>query len=175
MSDIDMNLYRPGWHEYFSTIAVVVATRANCSRRKIGAVLTKDNSIMSTGYNGTVTGSLNCIDGGCGRCRGVAVSGESYDECLCIHAEANAIYNAVKNGKSLENSTLYITDRPCKLCILACISSGIERIIHMVPEVNPVALPMIDTDMWEVINDNIEIYYFGEEDEVLELSSYYHV
>jgi len=166
--------YRPNWHRYFTEISKVISIRSGCIRRKIGAVLVKNNSIISTGYNNTVAGALNCFEGGCARCSSDMASGEGYDNCICIHAEANAIYNAVKNGKALKGSTLYITDRPCKQCILACISSGIERIIYLIDPV-PVGMPLIDDNMLDIINDNIEIYSFeGEEDECLELCSLYH-
>ena len=82
---------RPGWDEYFMEIAQVVAKRSNCSRRQVAAVIVKDNHLLATGYNGTPRGVRNCFDGGCPRCAGHAPSGTSLDECLCVHAEQNAI------------------------------------------------------------------------------------
>ena len=85
---------RPGWDEYFMMIAEVVATRSNCSRRHVWAVMVKDRHILSTGYNGTPHGVKNCFAGGCPRCSGKAESGSHLEECLCVHAEQNAIAQA---------------------------------------------------------------------------------
>jgi len=59
---------RPGWDEYYVAISRTVATRSNCSRRKVGAIIVVENAIISTGYNGTPMGVRNCVDGGCPRC-----------------------------------------------------------------------------------------------------------
>ena len=61
-------LDRPDWDNYFMAIAHVVATRSNCSRRQVAAVIVKDTRIISTGYNGTPRGIKNCDEGGCPRC-----------------------------------------------------------------------------------------------------------
>src|SRR5262245_33974748 len=77
---------RPPWDEYFMNIARVVASRSNCIKRKVGAVIALDRRIISTGYNGTPRGIRNCNEGGCPRCAGAAESGTRLDECLCSHA-----------------------------------------------------------------------------------------
>ena len=91
---------RPSWDEYFMEIAQVVAKRSNCSRRKVAAVITKENHLLSTGYNGTPRGVKNCFDGGCPRCAGKTPSGKGLDECLCVHAEQNAICQAAPRSTS---------------------------------------------------------------------------
>ena len=100
---------RPSWDEYFMEIAQVVAKRSNCSRRKVAAVITKENHLLSTGYNGTPRGVKNCFDGGCPRCAGKTPSGKGLDECLCVHAEQNAICQAARYGVNVNGGTIYIT------------------------------------------------------------------
>ena len=98
---------RPSWDEYFMEIANVVAKRSNCSRRHVAAVIVKDRHILSSGYNGTPHGTKNCFEGGCPRCSGKVASGTHLDECLCVHAEQNAICQAAKHGKQLAPTLPY--------------------------------------------------------------------
>ncbi len=107
---------RPVWDTYFMEIAQVTATRANCSRRKVAAVVVSENRIISTGYNGTPRGVKNCFDGGCARCAGTAPSGSSLEECICVHAEQNAICQAAYYGTRLAGATIYVTISPCLTC-----------------------------------------------------------
>jgi dCMP deaminase len=65
---LDTNLVRPSFDLYFMRLAWLAATRSNCMKRGNGAVVVKDNRIVSTGYNGTPKGLINCNDGGCTRC-----------------------------------------------------------------------------------------------------------
>ena len=65
---------RPSWDQYFMDIAHVAATRSNCSRRQVAAVVVRDKQIISTGYNGTPRGIKNCSDGGCPRCNSCSKS-----------------------------------------------------------------------------------------------------
>ncbi|CAE6424462.1 unnamed protein product [Rhizoctonia solani] len=85
---------RPGWDDYFMLLASLASLRCNCMKRRVGAVLVRNKRIVSTGYNGTPRGLLNCNQGGCKRCNGTAKSGEAYDSCLCLHAEENALLEA---------------------------------------------------------------------------------
>ena len=104
---------RPSWDEYFMEIAQVVSKRSNCSRRQVAAVIVKDNHILSTGYNGTPRGVRNCFDGGCPRCAGHSKSGTNLEECLCVHAEQNAICQAAKHGNCIDGGKIYVTCSPC--------------------------------------------------------------
>ena len=121
---------RPSWDEYFMEIAEVVAKRSNCSRRHVAAVIVKDNHLLSTGYNGTPRGVQNCFDGGCPRCSGHAPSGTSLDECLCVHAEQNAICQAARYGVNVGGSTIYITLSPCLTCAKLIINAGITEVVY---------------------------------------------
>src|SRR3989339_1056158 len=100
---------RPDWDHYFMDIARVVATRSNCSRRHVAAVIVKDQRIISTGYNGTPRGIKNCCEGGCPRCSSETPSGEKLDECICSHGEENAIVQAAYHGISVKDGILYTT------------------------------------------------------------------
>ncbi len=121
---------RPSWDEYFMEIAHVVAKRSNCSRRHVGAVIEKHNHILSAGYNGTPRGVKNCFEGGCPRCAGKTPSGAGLDECLCVHAEQNAICQAAFFGHALEGATIYITLSPCLTCAKLIINSGIKEVVY---------------------------------------------
>lgn len=120
---------RPGWDEYFMGIARVVASRSNCVKRKVAAVVTADKRIISTGYNGTPRGTTNCNEGGCPRCNSFAVGGTRLDECLCSHAEENAITQAAYHGVSLKGGTIYTTFSPCLQCTKMIINAGLREVI----------------------------------------------
>jgi len=121
---------RPAWDAYFMNIAHVASSRANCLSRQVGAVIVKDKQIISTGYNGTPKGVKNCGEGGCPRCWGSAPSGTRLDECLCVHAEENAIVQAACNGIGIQGATLYTTFCPCLYCAKSIINAGIKRVVY---------------------------------------------
>ena len=121
---------RPSWDEYFMAIARVVASRSNCIKRKVAAVITLDRRLISTGYNGTPRGVRNCNEGGCPRCNSFAVGGTRLDECLCSHGEENAITQAAFHGVSVRGSTLYTTFCPCLICTKMIINSGIAEVVY---------------------------------------------
>lgn len=111
--------------EYFLEIAKVVAKRSTCLRRKYGAVIVKDNQIISTGYNGSAVGEPNCCDTGiCIRKQLGIEHGERYELCISVHAETNAIMQA---GKQANDATIYLAGfeedgteienpEPCMMC-----------------------------------------------------------
>lgn len=121
---------RPTWDEYFMEIAQVTAKRSNCSRRHVAAVIVKNNHILSTGYNGTPAGLKNCFEGGCPRCSGHTESGKGLDECLCVHAEQNAICQAARNGAAIDGAKIYVTISPCLTCAKLIISAGIKEVVY---------------------------------------------
>jgi dCMP deaminase len=120
---------RPSWDEYFMNIAKVVASRSNCMKRKVAAIIVKDKRVVSTGYNGTPRGTRNCNEGGCPRCNSLAASGTALDECLCSHGEENAIVQASYHGMSLKDAIIYTTFAPCLQCAKMIINSGIREVI----------------------------------------------
>jgi dCMP deaminase len=121
---------RPSWDEYFMNIAKVVASRSNCMKRKVAAIIVRDKRVISTGYNGTPRGTRNCNEGGCPRCNNLATSGTALDECLCSHGEENAIVQASYHGTSLKDSVIYTTFAPCLQCCKMIINSGIREVIY---------------------------------------------
>jgi dCMP deaminase len=124
------NFPRPEWDEYFMSIAKVVASRSNCIKRKVAAIIVKDKRVISTGYNGTPRGARNCNEGGCPRCNSMAESGTALEECLCCHGEENAITQAAYHGTSVKGATLYTTLAPCLLCTKMIINSGIAEVVY---------------------------------------------
>ncbi|MEM1577462.1 MAG: deaminase [Candidatus Pacearchaeota archaeon] len=118
------------WDNYFMSIAKQVATRSNCIKRKVGAVIVKDRRIISTGYNGTPRGIKNCNEGGCPRCYRWEESGKALSECFCSHAEENAIVQAAYHGISTNNAVLYVTFVPCLLCAKMIINAGIKEVYY---------------------------------------------
>jgi len=124
-----MNTPRPSWDQYFMRIAKVVASRANCMKRKVAAIIVKDGRIISTGYNGTPRGTTNCNEGGCPRCNAFNPSGQGLTECYCSHAEENAIVQSSYHGIGIKESTLYSTFSPCLLCTKMIINSGIGEVV----------------------------------------------
>ena len=121
---------RPDWDEYFMGIARVVASRSNCVKRKVAAVVTLEKRIISTGYNGTPRGTTNCNEGGCPRCNDLAPGGTRLDECLCSHAEENAITQAAYHGVSLKSGSIYTTFSPCLQCTKMIINAGLVEVVY---------------------------------------------
>ena len=120
---------RPSWDEYFMEMARVAEKRSTCLRRKVGAVIVKDNRIMATGYNGVPTGIGHCEERGCLRERLKVPSGQRHELCRGLHAEQNAIIQAAHLGQSIAGGTLYCTNQPCVICAKMIINAGIHRIV----------------------------------------------
>ena len=114
------------------SIARVVASRSNCVKRKVAAVITRDRRIISTGYNGTPRGTRNCNEGGCPRCNAFTEAGTRLDECLCSHGEENAITQAAYHGVSVRGGTLYTTFSPCLTCTKMAINAGLTEVVYNV-------------------------------------------
>jgi len=124
---------RPTWDEYFMEMAHVSKKRSTCLTRQAGAVLVKDNRVISTGYNGTPAKTKHCNEGGCERCKnkmeGVTFSGLDLSNCACCHAEENAIVQAALHGVSTKDTTLFTTFTPCTLCSKMIINAQITRVV----------------------------------------------
>lgn len=121
---------RPAWAQYFMEIAHVVKKRSTCLSRQIGAVIVKDNHIITTGYNGAPSGMKHCLDSGCIRREMGVPSGERHELCKAVHAEQNAIIQAAKLGLSVDGGTLYCTTAPCAICAKMIINAGIKEVIY---------------------------------------------
>ena len=111
---------RVTWDEYFMNIARVVATRATCDRKHVGALLVRDKTILSTGYNGSIRGLPHCSD-----------AGHMMEDGHCVrtvHAEANAIIQAARNGVAIDGATIYTTASPCWPCFKLIANAGLSAI-----------------------------------------------
>jgi len=124
---------RPDWDEYYMRIAMAVRSRADCVGNRVGAVLVLDDRIVSTGYNGTPANMPNCTDGGCKRCRDRAkfASGTSYDLCICVHAEQNAVLAAARFGIATEGAALYSTMQPCFGCTKELLQASVRGVHYL--------------------------------------------
>lgn len=111
-------------------ITHVVAHRSNCCRRHVAAIIVRDRRIISTGYNGTPRGVDNCFEGGCPRCASDSPSGENLGDCICAHAEENAIVQAAYHGIAVRDGTLYVTISPCLMCAKMIINAGILEVVY---------------------------------------------
>lgn len=112
---------RTSWERYFMKIAQQVATRSTCDRKHIGAVIVRDKTILSTGYNGSIRTLPHCDD-----------IGHMMENGHCVrtvHAEANAIAQAAKNGVNIDQSEIYITASPCWTCFKLLANSGIIKVV----------------------------------------------
>ncbi len=113
---------RASWDQYFMNIAQVVATRSTCPRKYVGAVIVRNRTILSTGYNGSIRGMPHCSD-----------VGHMMEDNHCvatIHAEANAIIQAARNGVTIEGADVYVTASPCWSCFKQIANAGVRRIVY---------------------------------------------
>ncbi len=113
---------RASWDEYFMNIARVVASRSTCDRKFVGAVIVRDKTILSTGYNGSIRGMPHCTE-----------VGHMMEDNHCvatIHAESNAILQAAKNGVAIDGASIYVTASPCWNCFKQIANSGLRRIVY---------------------------------------------
>ena len=111
---------RADWDEYFMRIAVEVSGRSTCDRKHVGAVIVRDRNILSTGYNGSISGLDHCDD-----------VGHMMEDGHCIatiHAEANSIIQAAKNGVNINGGFIYTTASPCWNCFKLIVNAGLKKI-----------------------------------------------
>lgn len=131
--------------DYYLSIAAEVARRSTCLRRQYGAVIVKNDEIVSTGYNGAPRGEENCCDvGSCWRERNNIPHGEQYEKCVAVHAEQNAIISASR--QEMLGSTLYLAGfengqpldnpEPCLICSKLIKNAGIEKVVNKQGEVH---------------------------------------
>ncbi|MFH0920390.1 MAG: dCMP deaminase family protein [Fibrobacterota bacterium] len=113
---------RSSWDDYFLRIAAVVAGRSTCDRNHVGAVIVRDNIILSTGYNGSIRKMPHCAETGHEMLEGHCTS--------TVHAEANAILQAAYTGVSIKDGALYTTSSPCWHCFKLIANVGIKRVVY---------------------------------------------
>jgi dCMP deaminase len=147
---------RPSKSEYYIDIAKSVAMRSTCLRRRFGAVIVKNDQIISTGYNGAPRQTANCIDiGRCVRSEMNIPPGQNYELCRAVHAEMNAVIHASR--LDMDGADLYLVGTevetglpveqimPCLLCKRVIINAGISRVI--LPD-RPKGFKYIDVADW---------------------------
>jgi dCMP deaminase len=111
---------RVSWNRYFMNLAVQAATRSTCPRKSVGAVIVRDKTVLSTGYNGSIRGAPHCTEVGCMM---------ENDHCIrTVHAEANAIVQAARHGIRIEGSQIYVTASPCFSCFKLIVNAGIGTV-----------------------------------------------
>jgi len=137
---------KPTWEEYYLNIAKQVCKKSTCLRNRFGAVIVRDNQIISTGYCGAPRKTKDCQDHGfCLREKGNIPHGQRYELCRSVHAEMNAIINAARAGVSLFKGDIYIYGEnaaegklidtyPCFICKKMIINAGLEKVICSTPD-----------------------------------------
>ncbi len=131
---------RPNKDEYYLEISKAVCLRSPCIRRQFGAIIVKDDVVVSTGYNGPARGVVNCMEVGCLKDELDLPHYSGYDYCPGVHAEENCVYNAARHGASVLGGTLYlygqnfgdsspIEGKPCDRCKRALINAGIKEVV----------------------------------------------
>jgi dCMP deaminase len=114
-------------------LATDVASRSNCLKVHVGAIIAVEGRVRAVGYNGTVEDFPNCFDGGCTRCRDKSIiRGEDLDRCICVHAEENAIASAARYGISIADADCWVTHEPCLQCTKLLIQAHVARVLWLV-------------------------------------------
>jgi dCMP deaminase len=128
---------RPDKTRYFLNIALSVAARSTCLRRKFGAVIVNGNIIVGTGYNGNAKGVINCYELGCIKNEMKLPQNEAYELCPAVHAEENAIINSNRSDRigaklyisGIDSEGNFTKAVPCQRCKRKIINSEIEEVI----------------------------------------------
>lgn len=113
---------RISWDQYFMAQSHLLALRSTCTRLMVGATIVREKRIIAGGYNGSVSGSVHCMDEGCYVIDGHCVR--------TVHAEANALLQCAKFGVPTENAHIYVTHYPCLQCCKQLIQSGIKKVFY---------------------------------------------
>ena len=132
---------RPTWDSTWAEIALVIAKRTTCVRRSVGAVVVRDNKLISCGFNGAPTKQPHCLDIGCIRNELKIPSGERHEICRAVHAEENALLQAGLN--KTYGATMYVTLFPCNICAKKIVNAGIVRVVYLEEYTNKDALDLL--------------------------------
>ena len=148
---------------YYLNIAETVLERATCLRRVFGAIIVKNDEIISTGYNGAPRGRCNCVDMGfCTREAMKVPRGERYELCRSVHAEANAIISAAR--RDMVGGTLYLVGRnaqtgellhdatSCAMCRRMVINAGLSKVVI---RTTASEFSVVDVQDWVNLEDDV--------------------
>ena len=149
---------------YYLDIAQTVLERSTCRRRHYGAIIVRNDEIVSTGYNGAPRGRVNCTElGYCVREQLEIPSGERYELCRSVHAEANAIISAARSeciggtlylaGRDAATGELLSNTTSCSMCRRNIINAGIEKVII---RNTPTKYTVVDVKDWVVNDESIQ-------------------
>jgi dCMP deaminase len=113
---------RVSWDRYFMNLAREAARRSTCPRKSVGAIIVRDKAVLATGYNGSLRGLPHCTEVGCLM---------ENEHCVrTVHAEANALLQAARNGVRIDGADIYVTASPCWDCFKLIANAGIGRILY---------------------------------------------
>ncbi|MCL1985191.1 MAG: cytidine/deoxycytidylate deaminase family protein [Betaproteobacteria bacterium] len=135
---------RMPWPEYFMNITYMVAERATCLRRKVGAIAVKDKRILATGYNGAPALLRHCAETGCLREQLKIPSGQRHEICRGLHAEQNVIVQAAVHGAQIQDAIMYCTTHPCVMCTKMLINCSIKAIYYAEDYPDPLAAQLLN-------------------------------
>lgn len=156
-------------------MAIITSKLSYCNRRKVGAVITKDNRVIVNGYNGTITGTSNECEYPiltCSKCKTVFEDGVFIGDKHCddgyievrlktnpyvIHAEENAIIFAAKNGISIKDCSIFVTTAPCISCAKLIAESGLREVFYNEKYTDTLGIDLLTSV-------NIKVTYMGNED-----------
>jgi dCMP deaminase len=147
-----MEKIRPSWDEYFLKITSLVAERSTCLKRKVGAIIVKENRILSTGYNGSPKSIKHCNEVGCIRKEMNVPSGQRHELCRGLHAEQNAIIQAAWHGVKIEGATMYCTYQPCIICVKMMLNAGIVKLVFSGNYPDELASKMLKESSMQVVH-----------------------
>lgn len=142
---------RPTWDEYFMDLVETIKRRSTCIRRQVGAIIVKENRILTTGYNGAPSGCTHCEEVGCLRNELQIPSGQRHELCRALHAEQNAIIQAARCGINIEDSTIYVTTKPCVICSKMIINAGIRRVVYRGDYQDELAVQLLNEAKIEIL------------------------
>ena len=156
---------RTSKENYYLDIADAVSERSTCMRRRYGAIVVRSDEIISTGYNGAPRGRKNCSDlGYCAREALNIPSGERYELCRSVHAEANAIISASRRdmigavmylvGRDAKTGKLLHDTTSCSMCRRLIINAGISKIVARIGEAD---FTVTDVGEWIAKDDSVPI------------------
>ena len=140
-------------NNYYMNYALNISAKANCIKGKVGAILVKDNKIIAEGINSVPNGITPCTEETCLRKKLNLKSGENQELCFVIHAEQNALIDALNNKVDVKDSILYVTKQPCIICSKMLINAGIKKIIYFKPYPDKYSVDLLH-------QAGIEIYKF---------------
>lgn len=117
--------------DFYMNYARNISKKANCIKGQVGAIIVKRNKIIAEGVNSVPNGIKPCTEESCLRKKLKLKSGEHQELCFVVHAEQNALLDALEKKKNIKNSTLYVTKQPCIICTKMLINAGIKKILYL--------------------------------------------